>query len=620
MTERDGAWLLALVAIAAAVVWFVRIRAIESLAIDAYRDDAYYYFDFVRNLCGGRGPVVGDGPPTNGVQFLWAMLLAPLWWLGGSGGLEAGARWLGLLCLALAGPVLARALRREGMPQALACTGGLLLIGSPFLVTEAQNGQESGLVVLATASLLALRASRTRVFALVCLAATLARVELLFVATAFAALRTEAWPRRAIGPAAALSGYAAVNFALAGHLTPDAGWPMAWLAHEQFLATEPGFGDWLRQVWWWGRPVALGGPFAVAGVLGSAALAALAAPRVIGRGVAGTLVLVLFAAAVFGVDDLAVPLVATALLVFSTARFAQFVPVARAALLASIALVALHDLLRWSPRDYYWVPISVLGAWATLHWIATLPHLLARALVLAAVTLSIVTALQVPRRFPWQAHMALAGESLATCVPPGARIGSFNAGLIAFESGLRVVNLDGVVNRPAFDALTRHRLSSYLDAEAIDWLCDDPIELSSGQALHARGRFLGADFDVALDFVEAARFVDLDVAAGDPGGWSGTLVLWRRRGSSGPSTGPAFVDRGARADGGRVIGWREDSGRALWWRRGDGPASLLVRPIPGVRHVFALPAPTDGTVVQVLASPLGDEAPRSPASLLLEYR
>ena len=619
MIARDGAWLVALAAIGAAVVWIARIGAVESLAVDAYRDDAWYYFDFVRNLCEGSGPVVGDGPPTNGVQFLWAMLLAPLWWLGGSDGLEQGARWLGLSCLVLAGPLLARALRREGMPQALAVTGGLLLIGSPFLVTEAQNGQESGLVVLATTSLLALRASRAWVFTLVCVAATLARVELLFVATALASLRTEAWPRRAIGPAAALLGYAAVNLALAGHVMPDAGWPMAWLAHERFLSAEPGPWDWLRHLWWWGRPVALGGPFAVAGVLGSAALVALAAPRFVGRGVALASVLVLLAAAILGVDDLSVPLLATTVLVFRTDRFAPLVPVARAALLAGIALVALHDLVRWSPRDYYWVPISIVGAWATSHVIAALPRRAAVALLVAAVTVSIVHSLDAPRRFPWQAHMALAGEHLETCVPPGARIGSFNAGLIAFESQLKVVNLDGVVNHPAFEALKARRLLAYLDAEGIDWLCDDPIELNSGEELHARGRFFSADFDVDVDFIEAARFVDLG-AVGDAGGWSDTLVLWRRAGTPAGAADPAFVDRGARAGGGRVIGWSDDSGRALWWRRGDGAAVLLVRPIPGVRHILALPASVDGTVIQVLASPRGDEAPRSPASLLLEYR
>lgn len=63
---------------------------------------------------------------------------------------------------------------------------------------------------------------------------------------------------------------------------------------------------------------------------------------------------------------------------------------------------------------------------------------------------------------PWlQAH-----------TPPSAVIGSFNAGIFGYFSGRRVVNLDGVVNEHAYEALAARRLADYVRETEIEWLID----------------------------------------------------------------------------------------------------------------------------------------------------
>lgn len=614
------ALLVSISVVLAGAVVASRIAAIDVLWTDAYRDDAYYYFDLVRNLAAGRGPVVGDGPRTSGVQALWAGLLLPLFLAGGDAGLEHGARWLGLALLGFAGVALARTLVREGVPGGLATLLGLALASDSFLVTEAQNGQESGLCVLACVALIALRRAPERRFWFVCVVITLARAELWLVATALACLRTERPLHRVIGPALALSAYAAVNLALAGRVVPDAGWPMAWLAHDKFLATEPGPGEWLAQLWFWGRPLLLGGPFGTAGVAGAGALIAVACCA---RRSRGQLVLLLVATLVLsscGIDDLIVPAVALALALAWTPA-SQNMPNrdARAVLLGLVAVVALHDLVRWSPRDYYWIPIAAAGMWAIAHAVAGATGTWRRAVLIAFLVLvQALAAREAPRRFAWQSVLQLAAERLRDVTPSDARIGAFNAGLLAFRSGRRIVNLDGVVNAAAFDALREHRLGGYLKEQGIDWLCVDPLEVEDGPALHARGRYFGPGDAPRFELIAEARFVDATLRKTERGAWSGQLVLLRRVSRS-TGGAPHFEELERGPDGGRLVAWRGAPGEALVLQVGASPREELVAG-SGTSLVYVrLPAARDGAAVTLLAV-AADGRGEARVTPLLEYR
>ena len=56
--------------------------------------------------------------------------------------------------------------------------------------------------------------------------------------------------------------------------------------------------------------------------------------------------------------------------------------------------------------------------------------------------------------------------------PPGATVGVFNCGAIAYFSDRHVVNLDGKVNAVALDALRQGRLAEFVDREGIDYVID----------------------------------------------------------------------------------------------------------------------------------------------------
>jgi len=55
-----------------------------------------------------------------------------------------------------------------------------------------------------------------------------------------------------------------------------------------------------------------------------------------------------------------------------------------------------------------------------------------------------------------------AAQYLKENTEPDARVAAFNAGVIGYFSDRTVINLDGVVNSDAFDALQDHRLLAYV--------------------------------------------------------------------------------------------------------------------------------------------------------------
>lgn len=66
---------------------------------------------------------------------------------------------------------------------------------------------------------------------------------------------------------------------------------------------------------------------------------------------------------------------------------------------------------------------------------------------------------------------------LAARTLPSAQIGSFNAGMISFFSGRTTVNLDGVMNDNALEALRSGTLCDYIDAERLDYLADNRLAI-----------------------------------------------------------------------------------------------------------------------------------------------
>jgi 4-amino-4-deoxy-L-arabinose transferase-like glycosyltransferase len=170
---------------------------------------------------------------------------------------------------------------------------------------------------------------------------------------------------------------------------------------------------------------------------------------------------------------------------------------------AGILLVFVHTFVRWYPRVWYFDQLIVLSAFTFCLAFAFLD--LKRKLVLlvrsierrlpdravwrktvgaiaviagaASIAFLVFTsAIQPP--YPHQIEMLDAAEWLHENLGKGESAAAFNAGIMAFFSGRRVVNLDGVVNNAAYAAILNVDLARLLyDSSARYYLDFDPVML-----------------------------------------------------------------------------------------------------------------------------------------------
>jgi hypothetical protein len=572
------------------------------------RDDAYYEFVWARNLAAGHGGVVSDGVTTSGIQWLWSLLLAFVAWCGGGARLPAVAAGLGvaLHCAGALSWVVA------GRGRVEAWILGLLWLGNPLLVRECENGQETALACLVLALFWHARRARWPAFTLLACLAVGARTALLGVVVAMSAWRAWAGEPAAGGDRGArrlAPGFLLVPLLPFGMLVladyrfghgpwPDSGAPMTWLAHASFLLTEPTLGETLHRYWWYMRPMLLGGPWELVSAPGLGAAVFLLVRAWWPRRLRWLPALCVAAVAVHGSGNLLTAGFVALLLGFlprgrrlPLAAAGRGEHGALAALTAGLtALLALHYVVRWYPRDYYFAPLLVLA-------MAALWRLRRVALLLLAAALT--QAVQVhwlePEPLRGQETMAMAGRFLVDVLPPQEPVGCFNSGLVTFYAGAGtpprpVYNLDGVVDWRALFAQQEHRLAKWLDGEHVRFLLDNPLQFATRPGvLHACGPWFGDGFDAAHDLVEVARFVQADV----PG--SGFRLYWRR-GRGLPPQRPAQARELARTmDHRRYLLWPATAGAILEAELADGGRRELVHVDVDTACVLAVPDARLGT-------------------------
>ncbi len=148
--------------------------------------------------------------------------------------------------------------------------------------------------------------------------------------------------------------------------------------------------------------------------------------------------------------------------------------------IASGLLIFVHTFIRWYPRPWYFLlsaqalSVGVGGILSATqeakpHWQKS------RALIfMALLFLSLMSGYGVWRvgLYPWQEQMRETAFWISSHLPNEARIGSFNAGLYGYYSRHTVVNLDGVVNPKALEAIQHRRLLAYMVEEDISYLVD----------------------------------------------------------------------------------------------------------------------------------------------------
>ena len=532
-SDQPPPWLVALVLALAAYV--VVTQCVASWPLDVHLwDDAFYYFEWARNLAAGNGPCVTPDVPTSGLHVLWGLLLAGVVLVGGSAVLPEASVFLGLaLHLATASLIY-----RAASPQRrLGLCAASVYAGSPFLAAQALTGPGTGLACFAMAVLcLTYRSngagtgsrSPNRAFFWAGLFAVAARSDLIFFVAALALVEARRRFSRVILTFGILGCYATWNLLLAGQWIQDSAAPIPWLMDDEFQNSGRAFSE---RFWLYAKPILLGVPFRLSSTV-----------------------------------------MALAWLIVAWVGWRRREPGFAWLLVGGVALVVFHNLWRYYPRDYYFAPLGVVGGLAVVRCWQVAPR---TGIVIVALGLlwNGRHAWDVPVVRPAQREMALAGSLLWTFVPSGEPVGCFNSGLVSWLHDGAVVNLDGVVNAPAFEALQRGDLLDYLRRKRVHYLVDNPIQFARS-GVHSCGQHFGPDFDAAHDLEEIVRFqwlVDRRSPSDSRGregiGW---FSLYRLRDQGEPPLAHARIED----LGGDVIQWVAKRGQRLH----DGESTIYTAP------------------------------------------
>jgi len=151
--------------------------------------------------------------------------------------------------------------------------------------------------------------------------------------------------------------------------------------------------------------------------------------------------------------------------------------------LGAMLPVMVHTFVRWYPRSWYYVPLAwaaaVVGGAvidkAAQYWPKRRGFDYLR---VGGVSILIIgLALQSVKAwregfYPWQNHMLAGARWMAQSAPPDAVVASFNSGLQAYYGQRATVNLDGVVNWDAIEAMDNRKLLEYARSRGATYLVD----------------------------------------------------------------------------------------------------------------------------------------------------
>lgn len=457
-------------------------------------DDAYYTLAIARSLAEGLGPSADGGVTlTTGFQPLIAFLIAPVFWVTDDLGVPLRAL---LVVLALADAVtvvlLARLAGRLAGPAAALVAAALWAV-SPYALSISLNGLESALALTMTLALvevwcLARERSGLRLWALAGALAGLAlltRVDTAFVVVLLGVLELAS---RRVRPVLLAAGTAllvvlpwwAYSIVLTGSPVPESG-----KAVQEIVSVHRGLGL--------GVTDSLG--LAVGRVVGSPVLDLPDLRAVLDDSPAR---------AVASAAGLCVALGAAALWAGTRRRNGIRQLPLLALGLHAVSLVLFYTFLDGAPwfYDRYLVPVAavcglVIAVLLGQLWSAAAARRPGGALggvfTAAVLAVLVVPAAQTVRLLDSEpegsvdvgydgakGYAEVAREVLAK-LPPGAVLGSLQTGALAYfapnaaPGRVQVVNLDGVVDGNAGDALADDRLADYLHQRGVTHFADWPL-------------------------------------------------------------------------------------------------------------------------------------------------
>ena len=439
-------------------------------------DDAFIYFVIARHIAAGLGATFDGITPTNGFHPLWALALTPIFGAMPQGDLPVHlALTLSAICDtaagALAGWVAWRAAAVQGTARerhafrshAMMITMALYLF-NPRAIVESINGLETGLAMLALAACVA----------------------------AWQSARESLTTKRALA-FGALAGLTVLA-------RSDLGVVLAVLGLDLFI--RPMFvGALRRQVL---RNGVIAGIVAVVVVapwfiwsqlrLGTIAQSSgVAIPSLVAYTIQNSDPATLWNSLLFPIINVSfrntiiypgvaiIVLVASALLNLrhsnpnsnSNSNYLWLLAI------GALLIILIHTFVRWYPRGWYFVPLAwgtalAVGPASAAGFTTALGKRLA---VWIWIGVGVVVFAQMIKTInepgpKWQADMVAGAEWLAANTSPDDTVGAFNAGIYAYYSGRRVINLDGLVDWGAIEARREKRLLDYFASRGGTLLID----------------------------------------------------------------------------------------------------------------------------------------------------
>jgi hypothetical protein len=539
------AYAAALAAISVLALYLRLARAwsgIRDLLARTTPDDAYYYFTIARNITRGQGATLDGETITTGFHPLWLFITLPVFAIDDRVlavhlALSLGAV-LGAITTVLIFAIVARLLRN---PRAGLLAAGVFAI-HPTIVKYSVNGLETSLslstIALFTLAFIDLwQAPAPRplrryavlgaLAGLMMLARTDSAFALIAVLAAVAARESSSMRWRA---PLAVAGAAAIlvapwliwSYAATGSILQDSAVAGGYVARDLYFASNEdtlpaNITHGLRLV----RDTFIDGvpgqflvplprsttPFWIAAVVAAALVVALPASRRRDTLRAAGLVFIPFAGPI--------AMIAISAGIRWYVAFWYYAPFGLG--LAIAAGIAAHYLEGLLDDARSWFTRAQQRSSSALRPIPAAPLYAGLYVVLALLALWRFS----PSRFdglwyehPWQPEALDTARWLNENTPPGTRVAAYNAGIPAYFSDRPVTNLDGVMNRDAFEALRDCRTRDYVRQQGIDYAVDSrPMFEITSCALT-----LDADLEVVTEIGSIQPVLVAKVLPGSEGG------------------------------------------------------------------------------------------------------
>ena len=448
-------------------------------------DDTYYTLTIARSIAHGHGPTVDGHTLTSGFQALLGFLLVPVYWLTDNPDTALRIDLALLVVVDTLTIVVLAWIAYRFAGRVAAVTAAALWAVSPVAVSMALGGLETSLAILGAMALVAAwiwandtaTTKRAVVTGVVAGLAVLARVDIALLVALLAALQLWRGPRRLLVPGA-----------IAGAVVVAPWWIWCTVQFGTPIPTSGSAAHDLAPL----RPFAREGLAQVAGAVAGGPFDVWRSLRewLNNHPVAGMIVFWLFVVALVALGVLwarrrvmpqlavaALPVFAAGLLLFYAWFGVGFYFTRYLAPVACVVslIIAVGVERVWHTRGTWQIPLFV----------GTAAVLLVGLVAVVRATHRNLTDTQVPAvSFDSITGYRDAAMAVVKIPPEGSVLGAYQSGAYGYYANdrLEVVNLDGVVNPDAADALRNGTTLEYMRDRGVDWLSDFTLHVVGFQA------------------------------------------------------------------------------------------------------------------------------------------